>query len=173
MVAPSTPQATALQRILAELAAHKLLAVRAVVVGWAATLGLWRLLAMRLAHVDDWLHQMNVADIRGFWQGGRAAVPHLLIGGAIFATAGWIVGRLHRLQRVPMVVAFFGSFVLIADVPRVIDVVINPSDGVWNGLYLCLLDFVFMTLPILVAGTWEVGDPPVNTLPARPVENRK
>src|SRR5262245_64427948 len=99
---------------------HPLLTVRALISGWVALLLLWALLAMRLAHIDDWLFAAGLADIRTFWRGGAAPLPHLLIGGVLNASAGWLVGRLHRRYNAGLGGAFFVSFVPTSGARRVI-----------------------------------------------------
>jgi len=149
-----------IREVVHDIRHHPLLTVRALTSGWVALLLLWALLAMRLAHIDDWLFAAGLADIRTFWRGGSAPFPHLLIGGVLNASAGWLVGRLHRRYKAAMVSAFFVSFVLLSDARRVIEVEASRiGEPPWRGLALCLLDFTFMTVPILVAGIWGVRDP--------------
>ena len=96
-----------IREVVHDIRHHPLLTVRALTSGWVALLLLWALLAMRLAHIDDWLFAAGLADIRTFWRGGSAPFPHLSIGGVLNASAGWLVGRLHRRYNAAMVSAFF------------------------------------------------------------------
>jgi hypothetical protein len=162
---------TGLSCLSEEVCQHKLLAARAVVTGWIAVSMLWTVVALRLAHIDEWLFVTGLADIRAFWRGGTAPFSHLLIGGLLNAVAGWLVGWSHQRHKVAMVSAFFLSFVLVADLPRLIDVgaeAVQSGSTSWRGLQICLLDFLFMSLPILIAGTCGVRNMPVT----RPANNR-
>ena len=128
---------------------------------------LWVLLATHFAHIDNWLFATGLADIRAFWRGGSAPFSHFLIGGTLNATTGWLVGRVYHRHKVAMVSAFFLSFVLLSDIPRVIDVgteAARTGEPPWRGLGICLLDFAFMTVPILLAGIWCVRDAAANQI---------
>ncbi len=87
---------------------HKWLAVRAILVGWAALFALW-IAASSLIYFDDWLFVTGLADIRSFWPDPRRPLFHFLIGCGVNAAAGWIVGRLYREYRTLMVPLFFAS----------------------------------------------------------------
>jgi hypothetical protein len=139
---------------------HKWLAMRALLVGWAALIGLW-IIAGRLVYLDDWLFVRGLADIRSFWPDPRRPFFHFLIGGGVNAAAGWIVGRFHREYRTAMVLLFFISLLMISDLPRFIPAAIaawGPGHERFWGIVT--LDFIFMRLPIIAAGIWGVRDLP-------------
>src|SRR5689334_17648144 len=60
---------------------HKLMTLRAIVLGTLMLILVWVLLASRLADLDDWLFITGLADIRHIWNGGKTAFSHFLIGG--------------------------------------------------------------------------------------------
>jgi hypothetical protein len=139
-----------------ELRDHKWLAVRALLVGWAALLALW-IITVRLVFLDDWLFARGLADVRSFWPDPTRPFFHFLIGGGVNAAAGWIVGRLHREYRASMVLLFFTSLLVISDLPRFIPAAMHawgPGHGRFWGIVT--LDFIFMRLPIVAAGIWGV-----------------
>jgi hypothetical protein len=139
-----------LRNLAEEIRAHKLLAVRAVLIGWTVALFLWWSLALRLAQLDELLFFAGWGDYRWFWKSGSGPVSHFLIGGLLNFTAGWIVGLLHRERKAAMVTAFFVSFAVVADGARIMDVLQNADKGnLWRGLGICLLDFLFMKVPVL------------------------
>ena len=141
-----------------DISDHKLLAVRAILVGWAALFGLW-IVTGRLVYLDDWLFVTGIADVRSFWPDPRHPFFHFLIGGSVNAAAGWIVGRSHREYRVAMVLLFFASILLISDLPQFIPAAIaswGPGHERFWGIVT--LDFILMRLPIIAAGIWGVRD---------------
>ena len=142
-----------------DMAHHKLLSMRAVVVGWVALIVISVSLAPPLARLDYWLYALGWADIRPYWSGDHAWVGHFLIVGVLNTMVGYVVGRLHPRYRAAMVLAFFLSLTLFFDMPRFVLAVIDVW-GDWNRLArflgTALADFVFLRLPILVGGIWSV-----------------
>jgi hypothetical protein len=146
---------------------HKLLALRAIIIGVISILVLWRVVALPLANLDDWLYVTGIADIRHFWRGGRSFFAHFLIGGGINFSVGWMVRRLHRRYRVAMVSCFFVTLLVFADLPRVVPAALTASRDAnvfWRFIGIALLDFAFLRLPILVGGIWAVSEGPVASL---------
>lgn len=76
-------RSNAFLRICQDIRQHKLLALRAVVVGNVVLFLVWGIFALRLANLDDWLFVTGILDVRNFWKGGRAAFSHFLIGGGL------------------------------------------------------------------------------------------
>jgi hypothetical protein len=132
---------------------HKWLAVRAILVGWAALIVLW-LVTVRLVNLDDWLFARGLADLRAFWPDPRRPFFHFLIGGLVNAAAAWIVGRFHRAYWTPMVLVFFASLV-IYDLTRFIPAAMASwSSGRFWGIVT--LDILFMRLPMIAVALWGV-----------------
>jgi hypothetical protein len=139
---------------------HKWLAVRAILVGWAALIALW-LVTVRLVNLDDWLYAKGIADLRSFWPDPRRPFFHFLIGGVVNAAAAWIVGRFHRAYWTPMVLVFLASLA-IYDLTRFIPAAmaaLGPGHGRFWGIVT--LDVLFMRLPMVAVALWGVrGLPP-------------
>jgi hypothetical protein len=153
---------TTLRSICQDIRQHKLLALRAVIIGTVALLLVWIIFAEKLADLDDWLFVTGLADIRYFWKGGRASFSHFLIGGGLNLFVGWIVGRTHRQHRTALVSAFFISLVLAFDMPRVLPALVDAAHR-GNGPFVHFvsigcIDFVFLRLPILIGGIFCVRD---------------
>jgi hypothetical protein len=147
-----------IQTWLREIADHKWLALRAVLLGWAALWILW-ILTFQLVSLDYWLFARGVADIRSLWPDPRQPVLHFFIGGAVNAVVGWIVGRFHREHRVPFVLLFFISLLAISDLPRFIPAAVAAWGPGHERLWTIVpLDFILLRLPIVVAGIWAVRD---------------
>jgi hypothetical protein len=149
-------------RIYQDIRQHKLLALRAVIVGNVLLFLVWGIFALRLADLDDWLFVTGLIDIRYFWRGGSAAFSHFLIGGGLNFFVGWIVGRTHLQHRTAMVSAFFISLVLIFDLTRVllpfIEATRKSVEAFSHFVSIGFVDFVFLRLPILVGGICCVRD---------------
>jgi hypothetical protein len=147
---------TALLSICQDIRQHKLLALRAVIIGNVVLLLVWILFAEKLAELDDWLFVTGLADIRYFWKGGRASFSHFLIGAALNLFVGWIVGRTHRQHRTALVSAFFISVVLVFDIPRVLPSLFEAGrrglDAVVHFAGIGCVDFALLRLPILIGG---------------------
>jgi hypothetical protein len=139
---------------LHEIRDHKWLAARALVVGWIV-LFVVRVMVLRLVDLDDWLFVRGVIDIRPWWPDARNPIPHFLIGAGSHAAVGWTVGHFHREHRIPMVLIFFISLLLILDLPRFVPAAMASfgNGGFW---VIVALDFMFLRLPIVVAGIWGV-----------------
>ncbi len=130
---------------------HKWLAVRAILVGWAALIVLW-LVTVRLVNLDDWLLARGIADLRSYWPDPRRSFFHFLIGGVVNAAAAWIVGRFHRKYWTPMVLAFIASLA-IYDLTRFIPAAMASwSSGRFWGIVT--LDVLLMRLPMVAVALW-------------------
>ena len=140
-----------------EIRDRKWLAVRALVVGWTSLSLFWTIVVW-LMPLDDWLFMGGIVNIRPWWPDpARNPFVHVAVGAAVSAAAGWCVGRFDRDHRTSMVFLFFISLLLVGDLPRFI----RAAMASWgNGLFwgIVAVDFIFMRLPILVAGIWSVRD---------------
>jgi hypothetical protein len=86
-----------------DIRGHKLLALRAVVTGFAAVIVFDYL-------TRTWLNSFNGALwINGHWVQVRPGYAWVSFGGSV---SGWIVGRLHRPHSASMTLVFAGSFLL-------------------------------------------------------------
>jgi hypothetical protein len=98
---------------------HRLLAVRALAIGWAAP---WLLLAMLRTPVRNlssligkpiwnWTIENGFDGVRILWFGGLGGVggPVFLTILVVFATTGWIVGRFHRTHHAALVTLYAAS----------------------------------------------------------------
>ena len=128
---------------------HKLLAVRAVVTGFAVLFVSYQCTWSLLNSVHGALW------INGHWyQPGQLLVsfwyPWVSFGGA---ASGWIVGRLYRAHRASMTFAFAGSFLIGQLVQLCVFLTIAPLP-----IWFTIGDFGFLTLTvvvsILVGGLW-------------------
>jgi hypothetical protein len=152
-----------------EVRAHKLLALRALVVGWIA-------LDVLLRWVENpwWRFAGRVLLPRGlipspYWWHHYYLYPALLIPCIFAGASGWIVGRCHRAHREAMVVVYLlsvqlwlfcqgGGFRLVEDV-------------LGNRRFLPYLlswvaNFIFITIAILLGGLW--GDSRERAMPSTP-----
>jgi hypothetical protein len=147
---------TSLLSICQDIRRHKLLALRAVIIGNVVLLLVWIIFAQKLADLDDWLFVTGLADIRYFWKAGRATFSHFLIGGGLNLFVGWIVGRTHLQHRTAMVSAFFISLVLVFDIPRVLHPLVEAGrsgiDALVHFVSIGFVDFALLRLPILIGG---------------------
>ena len=144
-----------------DIRAHKWLALRAILTGWAAFVAMALYLARPLADLDFWLYAIGWADIRVWWMGGQTPLAHFLIGGLLMLITGYIVGRLHREHRTAMVLVFFLSLTIGYDLPRVVITVLsiwNDVDRLVAFVAIASVDFVFLRLPILAGGIWGIRD---------------
>ena len=142
---------------LREIRKHRWLALRAVVVGWTAWWVLWIVASWLVVDFDDWLFVGGVGDIRWFWRILRRPIFHVLGGAAVAAGTGLAVGRSAGAHRVPMVLLFFSTLMIIGDLPRFIPAALAEF-GAGHGRFwwIVALDFFFMRMPIVMAGIWGV-----------------
>jgi hypothetical protein len=136
---------------------HKWRALRVLVVGWAAWWAFWITASWMVLDFDDWLFVGGVADIRWFWRVFRMPPFHILVGIAIAAATGLVVGRSDRRHGASFVLLFFVSHLLLSDLPRFVPAAFASWEQprFW---WIVALDFIAMRLPIVLAGIWAVGD---------------
>jgi hypothetical protein len=159
----------------ADIRAHKLLAVRAVMIGFAAMWAFSELARFSLQLL--WALSSGGVYVGGHWISlsyGWIRYPRYL--GLVLASigsagSGWIVGRMHRGHQAPMVFAFLASVVVVAMAQlsfqvRLIGWSIRPH---YQGQYAVavLLFFVFVSTSILLGGLWSAGTSRTRTTSAR------
>ena len=148
-----------------EIRSHKLLALRAVAVGWAAScvliygveLPLWRFYAWVLL-----THGLSI----GVWWRHYYLYPAPLITWCLAAAAGWTVSRCHRAHREAMVLIFLTSVQLWL-LPEFFRL---GADALGDRRFLPylfshVLDFIVVTIGTLVGGLW--GAPRERPCPVR------
>jgi uncharacterized membrane protein len=90
-----------------DVRAHKLIAVRGVIIGW---LFLWLLLlpiSYRVSHLDDWLFEIGLVDVRPWWPN------HSFLTKAFTCVGGLCIGRIVvQWHRISMVLVFAASVLL-------------------------------------------------------------
>jgi len=137
-----------------EVRSHKLLALRAVAVGWAASyvliygveLPLWRFYAKVLLR-----HGLEIS----VWWRHYYLYPAPLVTFFLAAAAGWTVSRCHRAHRFAMVLVFLTSIQLWL-LPEFFRL---GADALGDRRFLPYLfahslDFIVVTVGILVGGLW-------------------
>ncbi len=156
-----------------DIRAHKLLAVRAVMVGFSC---MWAFSALaRFSLQILWALSSGGVYVGGYWirldyswiRHGRYIAFLLASMGS--AGSGWIVGRLHRENQAPMVFAFLASVVVAATVQLVLQVrlvgwAIRPFT---QYPLMVLLFFVAVPLSILLGGLWGARSYGTRTTGAR------
>jgi hypothetical protein len=156
---------TIIVRSVREIRAHKLLSLRALIVGWVFLLIVnWPvlLLANPFAHpwlfgtLDNWV--LDAGVVPATWRSHAMNRFGLLVLGYIsFGGAGWMVARLHWVHRTSMVLAFLAS-VLVASLPYLY----LPSVALFQGrerieplLINGVLVFGGRTASVLLGGLWS------------------
>lgn len=146
-----------------DIRGHKLLAVRAVLVGFAS---MWAFSALaRFSLQILWALSSGGVYVGGYWirldysWTRHARDIAFLLTSMGSAGSGWIVGRFHRDHQASMVVAFLVSVVLAAAVQLVLVVrlvgwAIRPLS---QYPLMVLLFFVAVPISILLGGLWGAG----------------
>jgi hypothetical protein len=139
-----------------EVRTHKLIALRAVVIGWLASyffhvveLPWWRsftklLLAHGVTPTPWWQHYY-------FY-------PILFVPCIFAAATGWIVGRSHRGHRGAMVLAYLAS-VLLWNLPEFVRLTVDVATNQRFLPYLLSgsVRFMLVAVSILLGGLWETS----------------
>lgn len=122
-----------------EVRANKLLAVRAVVTGWAASILFYYLMTLPVHKLYWWATAGLRANRNEMWWSHYYTYPVAFvpcIGGFL---SGWLVARLYRPNRVAMVYVFV-VFMLLAQFPEVFRL---ATDSLTNSRFLpYLLDYL-------------------------------
>lgn len=140
-----------------EVGAHKLLALRAIVTGWAVIFVYRLLFRPSATALSIELSVMHLHE-HGFIYGAISYLYWYLIYTPVLAAAGWLVARLHREHQAAMVLMFAASKVLSFAphvLPLGIHAVVDPGylihlgDEMWGA--------VTTTAMILLGGIWRVS----------------
>lgn len=155
--------------LIADIAAHKLLAVRALVIGWSAILLLtqfaWPWLEeSRRALFREWGTSLwgESEILRQLWV--YYGLPFVAVTCLIFMAVGWMVARLHH-RSLPAIVVLFAMTLLIAgmfqalETQRLLGTELWPGWGWgsfrWALVFHTTLSCVVYPLCALVGGLWN------------------
>ena len=157
---------TILVGLTADLAAHKLLAVRALAIGWSAMYLVYQFAGpliqqLRRTLFSRWGSALwgESEVLRQLWV--YYSLPFVLVTCLIFMAIGWMVASLHRRQ-LPGIVIMFSATLLIPatfqalEIRRLLETELWPGWGWgsfrWALLYQALLSLVAYPLCALVGG---------------------
>ena len=134
--------------------AHKLLALRAIAVGWIASYILFRFAANPLFRFYSKVLRTH-GLFGGLWWQHYYLYPAPLISTAFTIAVGWIVGRLHRGNREAMVLVYLAS-VQLWSLPELLRLIVNVLGARRFLPYLLarILGFILVTFGILLGGFW-------------------
>ena len=170
---------TILVGLAADVAAHKLLALRALTVGWSA-LYLMNQFAvpliqeMRLTLFRRWGSALwgDSEVLRQVWV--YYGLPFVLVTCLIFMAFGWMVAGLHRRHLPGIVIVFCATLLIPAtfqalEIRRLLETELWPGWGWgsfrWALLFHAWLSFVAYPLCALIGGLWNVRTDDGNELP--------
>jgi hypothetical protein len=171
---------TILVGLAADLAAHKLLALRALAIGWSAVFLVHRfagplLQQWRMTLFSRWGPSLwgESEVLRQLWV--YYGLPFVLVTCVIFMAIGWMVAGLHR-RRVPAIVVLFAATLLIPatlqalETRRLLGTELWPGWGWgsfrWALLFHTSLSFVAYPLSVLIGGLWNARTDEGNELTA-------
>jgi hypothetical protein len=77
-----------------DIRAHPLLAVRAMLTGWAVSWAFFNFLYFPLSNPGEWLFVRGIVDLREWLPGGQTA--YFVVGSLGSAVCGWVIARFHR-----------------------------------------------------------------------------
>jgi hypothetical protein len=153
--------------LAADIAAHKLLAVRALAIGWSAMylvyqlIGLIQQARMTLFSRWGWALWGESEVLRQLWV--YYGVPFQLVVCLILMAIGWMVAGLHR-RRLPGIVIVFSATLLIPALFQAVEIRQMLETELWPGwgwgsfrwalVYQAWLSFVAYPLSVLVGGLW-------------------
>ena len=138
-----------------EVRTHKLLALRAIGVGWAANY-----IILHVVWVPWWrfLHRIllehGVSPV--VWWRHYYLYPSWLICCIWSAACGWIVGRSHREHRAAMVLVYLLTVQLWL-LPELLRLTVDVLENQRFLPYFltCFVEFIFATVGILLGGLWD------------------
>jgi len=159
---------TILVGLAADIAAHKLLAVRALAIGWSAMYLLYQVVGpliqqTRMTLFSRWGSTLwgDSEILRQLWV--YYGLPFQLVVCLILVAIGWMVAALHR-RRLPGIVIVFAATLLIPatfqalEIRRMLDTALWPGWGWgsfrWALLYQALFSFVAYPVCVLFGGLW-------------------
>ncbi len=170
---------TILVGLAADVAAHKLIAVRALAIGWSAMYLLsqfaWPLIQeTRMTLFSRWGSALwgESEVLRQLWV--YYGIPFVLLSCVLFMAIGWMVAVLHR-RRLPGIVIVFSATLLIPaifqalETRRLLETELWPGWGWgsfrWALLFHTSLSCVVYPLCALVGGLWRARTDDGNELP--------
>lgn len=162
--------ATILVTLTADLAAHKLLAVRALAMGWSALFLVYQFVGpflqqLRMTMFRQWGSSLwgDSEVLRQLWV--YYGLPFQLVVCLIFMSIGWMVAALHR-RHLPGVIVVFSATLLIPamfqalETRRLLETELWPGWGWgsfrWALLFQTALSVVAYPLCVLIGGLWNV-----------------
>jgi hypothetical protein len=139
---------------------HKLLALRAVTVGFASMWMFWALASLPLRVV--WVLSNGGLYLGSHWMTLDYSWMHyrgylaLLLSVVGSAGSGWIVARLHREHQTAMVLAFLAAVVLAGTAQLVIQVRLLgwPIRPMIHSAPTIIMLFIVTPISVLVGGLW-------------------
>jgi hypothetical protein len=171
---------TILTGVVADVAAHKLLALRALALGWSALFLLLQFGGPLLEEARRALFRQWGPTLWGESEALRVlwvyyGIPFALLSCSIFMAIGWMVGRLHR-RHLPGIIVVFSATLLIPatfqawEIRRLLGTELWPGWGWgsfrWALLFQGVLMFVAYPLCALVGGICGARSDDRHELPA-------
>jgi hypothetical protein len=161
---------TILVGLAADLAAHKLLAVRALAIGWSAVYlvsqFIWPLIQQtRMTLFSRWGSALwgKSEILRQLWV--YYGLPFVFLTCLIFMAIGWLVASLHR-RHLPGIVVVFSATLLIPAIFQVLETRRLLETELWPGwgwgsfrwalVFHALVSFVAYPLCVLSGGLWNL-----------------
>jgi len=159
---------TILVAVAADIAAYKLLTVRALAIGWSALYLLYRVMGpliqqTRMTLFTRWGSALwgDSEILRQLWV--YYGIPFQLVACLIFMGVGWMVAGLHR-RHLPGIVIVFSATLLIPatfqalETQRLLATELWPGWGWgsfrWALLYQVLFSLVAYPMCVLIGGLW-------------------
>jgi hypothetical protein len=161
---------TILVGLAADLAAHKLLAVRALALGWSAMYLVYQFIGPLIQQTRMTLFSRWGAALWGESEVLRQlwvyyGLPFILLTCLIFMAIGWMVARLHR-RHLPGIVVLFSATLLIPaafqalETQRLLETELWPGWGWgsfrWALVFHALVSIVAYPLCVLIGGLWNL-----------------
>lgn len=145
---------------------HKLLTVRAVIVGWATLYISWYAVNLPVYKLYARVLMTRGLPPPWFWWQHFYTSPLMflpLIGGFL---SGWVVARLHRTHRTAMVLAYLTT-ILLYGFPEWFRLTVDSFSNSRFVPYLLVhvLTYSFLTVGILFGGLRHSGDNRTESLP--------
>ncbi len=159
---------TILTGLAEDLASHKLLAVRALAVGWSAMLLMYQIVGPLMQHARITLFSRwgsalwgDSEVLRQLWV--YYSLPFQLVICLAFVALGWMVAASHR--RLPGIVFVFSATLLVPATLQLVDIRRALQTDLWPGwgwgayrwavLYQGWLSLVAYPLCVLFGGLWN------------------
>ena len=154
--------------LAADVAAHKVLAVRALVLGWSGLYVIYGVVGpfiqeTRMTFFSRWGSTLwgESEILRQLWV--YYGLPFVLETCSLFAGIGWMVARLHR-RHLPGIVVLFSATLLIPatfqalETRRLLETELWPGWGWgsfrWALVFHALVSIVAYPLCVLIGGLW-------------------